>query len=273
MECAMPGRSPSRVATASQERPARRARPGDRGAPADSASGASCFRRLSSVLPSLASVVSLFRKPTEMPNTEDAFGAATHPSWSPGTTSSSALRSARRSPRERSTRSSAWAASGAPSGCSGGRRVYTRPRPVTRAGRRRTRRTRRSAPAGPATTRSCSPFRRVEDELRGNAPGLWEGHDPTQGMRQGNDVGTKYRSGIYWTSEAQREAALASRDMFQAGALTRRLRDDDDRDRGGRAFYYAEDYHQQYLEANPNGYCGLGGTGVTCPAPATAASE
>ncbi|MEO1680219.1 MAG: peptide-methionine (S)-S-oxide reductase MsrA [Pseudomonadota bacterium] len=94
---------------------------------------------------------------------------------------------------------------------------------------------------------------------------FWEGHDPTQGMRQGNDVGTQYRSGIYWTTEAQREAAEASREMF-AEALTR----------AGRGkitteilpapeFYFAEDYHQQYLAKTPGGYCGLGGTGVTCP--------
>jgi peptide-methionine (S)-S-oxide reductase len=94
---------------------------------------------------------------------------------------------------------------------------------------------------------------------------FWESHNPTQGMRQGNDVGTQYRSGIYWTTEAQRDAALASRDMFQAelsrsgyGAITTEILE-------AGPFYYAEDYHQQYLEANPNGYCGLGGTGVTCP--------
>jgi peptide-methionine (S)-S-oxide reductase len=94
---------------------------------------------------------------------------------------------------------------------------------------------------------------------------FWEGHDPTQGMRQGNDVGPQYRSGIYWTSEAQRDAALASRDMFQAeltgagyGEITTEIVE-------AGPFYYAEDYHQQYLEANPNGYCGLGGTGVACP--------
>ena len=94
---------------------------------------------------------------------------------------------------------------------------------------------------------------------------FWEGHDPTQGMRQGNDVGTQYRSAIYWTTEAQRDAALTSRDRFQQeltragyGQITTELA-------GGRAFYYAEAYHQQYLAANPNGYCGLGGTGVACP--------
>ena len=94
---------------------------------------------------------------------------------------------------------------------------------------------------------------------------FWEGHDPTQGMRQGNDVGTQYRSGIYWTTEAQREAALASREMFQEelllagfGPITTEILE-------AGPFFYAEDYHQQYLAANPNGYCGHGETGVSCP--------
>jgi peptide-methionine (S)-S-oxide reductase len=94
---------------------------------------------------------------------------------------------------------------------------------------------------------------------------FWEGHDPTQGMRQGNDAGTQYRSAIYWASEAQRDAALASADRFQDalskaghGPITTEIAE-------AGPFYYAEDYHQQYLAANPNGYCGLGGTGVSCP--------
>ena len=94
---------------------------------------------------------------------------------------------------------------------------------------------------------------------------FWEGHDPTQGMRQGNDVGTQYRSAVYAASEGQRDAALASRDRYQRrlraagyGEITTEIREAPD-------FYYAEDYHQQYLAKNPNGYCGLGGTGVTCP--------
>ena len=94
---------------------------------------------------------------------------------------------------------------------------------------------------------------------------FWENHDPTQGMRQGNDVGTQYRSGVYYYNDAQRLAAEASRDMFQKEL---------DRSGYGRitteilpapTFYYAEDYHQQYLAKNPGGYCGLGGTGVSCP--------
>jgi peptide-methionine (S)-S-oxide reductase len=94
---------------------------------------------------------------------------------------------------------------------------------------------------------------------------FWENHDPTQGMRQGNDVGTQYRSAILYTDEGQRTAAEASRDMFQArlnekgyGEITTEIAPAGE-------FYYAEDYHQQYLAKNPNGYCGLGGTGVSCP--------
>jgi peptide-methionine (S)-S-oxide reductase len=94
---------------------------------------------------------------------------------------------------------------------------------------------------------------------------FWEGHDPTQGMRQGNDVGTQYRSGIYTDSEAQAETARASRDGYAErlkgagyGEITTELKP-------AGPFYYAEDYHQQYLAKNPNGYCGIGGTGVSCP--------
>jgi len=94
---------------------------------------------------------------------------------------------------------------------------------------------------------------------------FWEDHDPTQGMRQGNDVGTQYRSGIYYFDDAQRRAAERTRDAFQQrltaagyGAITTEILPAPE-------FYYAEDYHQQYLAKNPDGYCGLGGTGVTCP--------
>jgi peptide-methionine (S)-S-oxide reductase len=94
---------------------------------------------------------------------------------------------------------------------------------------------------------------------------FWEGHDPTQGMRQGNDVGTQYRSGIYTYSDAQRQAAEASRDAYERrladsgfGPVTTEIVEAPE-------FYYAEDYHQQYLAKVPNGYCGLGGTGVSCP--------
>ena len=95
---------------------------------------------------------------------------------------------------------------------------------------------------------------------------FWEGHNPTQGMRQGNDMGTQYRSGIYPSDDAQKALAVASQASFQQaleaagyGAITTEIE-------SIREFYYAEDYHQQYLAKNVNGYCGLGGTGVTCPA-------
>jgi len=94
---------------------------------------------------------------------------------------------------------------------------------------------------------------------------FWENHDPTQGMRQGNDVGTQYRSGIYATTPAQKKAAEESKAMFgkalaakRFGAITTEILD-------APPFYFAEDYHQQYLAKNPMGYCGLGGTGVSCP--------
>jgi peptide-methionine (S)-S-oxide reductase len=94
---------------------------------------------------------------------------------------------------------------------------------------------------------------------------FWEGHDPTQGMRQGNDLGTQYRSAIYWFDDAQRAAAQASREMYSSqlkasgyGEITTEIA------KAG-PFYYAESYHQQYLAKNPGGYCGLGGTGVACP--------
>jgi peptide-methionine (S)-S-oxide reductase len=94
---------------------------------------------------------------------------------------------------------------------------------------------------------------------------FWEAHDPTQGMRQGNDVGTQYRSGVYWFDERQRGAAERSRDAFAPvlaaagyGAITTEIAPAGE-------FYYAEEYHQQYLDKNPMGYCGLGGTGLSCP--------
>jgi peptide-methionine (S)-S-oxide reductase len=97
---------------------------------------------------------------------------------------------------------------------------------------------------------------------------FWESHDPTQGNRQGNDIGTQYRSAIYTTTPAQMEAVLASRAMFQErlsasryGTITTEIAT---LEKAG-PFYYAEPYHQQYLGKNPNGYCGLGGTGVSCP--------
>ena len=94
---------------------------------------------------------------------------------------------------------------------------------------------------------------------------FWENHDPTQGMRQGNDVGTQYRSGIYYFDDAQRAAAERTRDAFQEQLSTRGYGRITTEIVPASEFYYAEDYHQQYLSKNPDGYCGLGGTGVTCP--------
>jgi peptide-methionine (S)-S-oxide reductase len=94
---------------------------------------------------------------------------------------------------------------------------------------------------------------------------FWESHDPTQGMRQGNDVGTQYRSGIYYFGDAQREAAERSRDAYQAQLRNAGYDQITTEIVPAGEFYYAEDYHQQYLAKNPGGYCGLGGTGVSCP--------
>ena len=94
---------------------------------------------------------------------------------------------------------------------------------------------------------------------------FFESHDPTQGMRQGNDRGSQYRSAVYWTSVEQRDVAIATRDVYQVelgrsgyGPITTEIA-------SAGPFYYAEDYHQQYLDKNPGGYCGIGGTGVSCP--------
>jgi peptide-methionine (S)-S-oxide reductase len=102
---------------------------------------------------------------------------------------------------------------------------------------------------------------------------FWEGHDPTQGMRQGNDVGTQYRSAIYVYGESQRRSAEASKGAYQEklraagfGPITTEIAD-------APPFYYAEDYHQQYLHKNPGGYCGIGGTGVSCPVGVTSAAK
>ena len=96
---------------------------------------------------------------------------------------------------------------------------------------------------------------------------FWENHDPTQGMRQGADVGTQYRSAIYWTDEEQRDTARRSKTQYQeklseagVGEITTEISE-------AGPFYYAEEYHQQYLHKNPGGYCGIGGTGVSCPGP------
>lgn len=94
---------------------------------------------------------------------------------------------------------------------------------------------------------------------------FWEGHDPTQGMRQGNDLGTQYRSAIYTTSPDQPEAVKRSRDSYQAELTKAGYGEISTEIAAARDFFYAEDYHQQYLAKNPQGYCGIGGTGVSCP--------
>jgi peptide-methionine (S)-S-oxide reductase len=94
---------------------------------------------------------------------------------------------------------------------------------------------------------------------------FWEGHDPTQGMRQGNDIGTQYRSGIYTSNDAQTQAAEASRTAFQTALADKGYGEITSDIEPAGPFYFAEAYHQQYLAKNPNGYCGIGGTGVTCP--------
>jgi peptide-methionine (S)-S-oxide reductase len=101
---------------------------------------------------------------------------------------------------------------------------------------------------------------------------FWENHDPTQGMRQGNDIGTQYRSAIYWTSDDQRAVAEATRDAFEERLRAARYPEITTEIASAGPFYYAEDYHQQYLEKHPWGYCGLGGTGVSCPVGIGAAS-
>jgi peptide-methionine (S)-S-oxide reductase len=95
---------------------------------------------------------------------------------------------------------------------------------------------------------------------------FWEGHDPTQGMRQGNDSGSQYRSAIYAHGDAQLKSALSSKEVFEKELLKKRHGKITTEIHPATEFYYAEDYHQQYLGKNPNGYCGLGGTGVSCPA-------
>jgi peptide-methionine (S)-S-oxide reductase len=102
---------------------------------------------------------------------------------------------------------------------------------------------------------------------------FWENHDPTQGMRQGNDVGTQYRSGIYVFNAAQRQAAETSKAMYQKGLAAKRYGPITTEILDAPPFYFAEDYHQQYLAKNPAGYCGLGGTGIACPVGTPVAAE
>ncbi len=101
---------------------------------------------------------------------------------------------------------------------------------------------------------------------------FWEGHDPTQGMRQGNDSGSQYRSAVYTYGESQLKAAIASKEVFEKELAKKRFGKITTEIKPAPEFYYAEDYHQQYLGKNPNGYCGLGGTGVSCPVGIAAAA-
>jgi peptide-methionine (S)-S-oxide reductase len=94
---------------------------------------------------------------------------------------------------------------------------------------------------------------------------FWENHDPTQGMRQGNDLGTQYRSALHWSTEEQREAAEVSRAAYAERLQASGYAEISTEIKQAGPFYYAEDYHQQYLHKNPWGYCGIGGTGVSCP--------
>ena len=116
-------------------------------------------------------------------------------------------------------------------------------------------------------------YRPAEVSYENLLAAFWEAHDPTQGMRQGNDVGTQYRSAIYWYDDEQRRAAEASRDRYQQALAKKGYEAITTEIAAAPEFYYAEGYHQQYLAKNPGGYCGLGGTGVTCPIGAGAASE
>ena len=159
----------------------------------------------------------LFRKSVEMPTAETALPGRSARSSSPAPTSCSTLRSPRRSRRASSGSSSGWGASGAPSASTGRPRASTPPRWDTPAASPRTRHTKRCARAARGTRRSCSPSSipaktSYEEMLRI----FWEGHDPTQGMRQGNDVGTQYRSAIYWHDQRQFDLAVATRDMYDA---------------------------------------------------------
>ena len=192
--------------------------------------------------------------------------AGTTPSPCPRPTSSTATRCSRRSPRASRRRSSAWAASGARSGSSGRRPACAPPPSATPAASPRTPPTRRCA-------RGCTGHAEVvlvvfDPPVTATSTLLkvfWEGHDPTQGMRQGNDVGTQYRSAIYTTDDRPAGGGRGQSGPLPGGADHGRLRRDHHRDRPAPTFYYAEDYHQQYLAKVPNGYCGLGGTGVSCP--------
>ena len=181
--------------------------------------------------------------------------------------SSTAASCSRLIPQVSSRRCSGLAASGARSASSGNSATASTPPPwAMPAATRRIRPMRRSARAAPVTPKwcwSCSIRRRISYEQLLKT--FWENHDPTQGMRQGNDVGTQYRSAIYTFSDAQRKAADASKAIYQKALAAKGLGAITTEIAPAVEFYFAEDYHQQYLAKNPAGYCGLGGTGVSCP--------
>ena len=142
----------------------------------------------------------------------------------------------------------------------------TAPPSATRAARRRTRPTRKSAAASPTTPRRCwSSFDPKKVAYETLLKVFWEGHDPTQGMRQGNDRARSTAQRSTRMANPQMKAALSSKEVFQTGLKKKRFGRITTEIEPAPEFYYAEDYHQQYLGKNPNGYCGLGGTGVSCP--------
>ncbi len=162
--------------------------------------------------------------------------------------------------------SSAWAVFGAPRRRSGTSRASGSPPSAIPAARRPTRPMRKCARASPGKTRSCSssmiPAKLSFEELLRI---FWEGHDPTQGMRQGNDVGTQYRSAIYARRQSRSPPPRPRARLTKSGSRRPATATITTEIAKAGPFYFAEDYHQQYLAKNPHGYCGHGGTGVSCP--------
>jgi len=188
-------------------------------------------------------------------------------------TSSTATRSSGPILRAWKKRCSVSGVSGEPSACSGRRQESGSPPSATPEVQPPTRPTRRSAADAPGTPRPCVVYDPKLTSYETLLKLFWESHDPTQGMRQGNDVGTQYRSAIYTFSTQQASLAEASRSAYQRQLQAAGLGEITTEIREAPPFYFAEDYHQQYLAKNPYGYCGLGGTGVSCPLPAKAAAD
>ena len=171
----------------------------------------------------------------------------------------------RRFRMQRNTPCLEWDASGAPRKSSGNYLACTRPLLATPVERRQIRPTKRSAAGRPGHTEAALVvFYPAQVSYERLLKIFWENHDPTQGMRQGNDIGTQYRSAIYTGSEAQHQAAWMSRDAYQSVLTQANYGKISTEILPAAPFYYAEAYHQQYLAKNPRGYCGLGGTGVSC---------